>query len=77
VTVNGLQCEVTYTITAGGTLNGCLAGPRSSYGTITSGPCPTCPVCPVCTYPTIHIQWQVRIIRCHNYSIKITKLLAN
>ena len=40
VTVDGLQCEVTYDITAGGTLNGVLVGPRSSHGTITSGPCP-------------------------------------
>ena len=39
VTVDGLQCEVTYDITAGGTLNGALVGPRSSHGTITSGPC--------------------------------------
>ena len=40
VTVDGLECEVTYNITAGGTLNGALVGPRSSHGTITSGPCP-------------------------------------
>ena len=40
VTVDGLECEVTYDITAGGTLNGTLVGPRSSHGTITSGPCP-------------------------------------
>ena len=40
VTVDGLECEVTYDITAGGTLNGALVGPRSSHGTITSGPCP-------------------------------------
>ena len=40
VTVDGLQCEVTYDIIAGGTLNGALVGPRSSHGTITSGPCP-------------------------------------
>ena len=39
VTIDGLQCEVTYTITAGGTLNGALVGPRSSHGAITSGPC--------------------------------------
>jgi len=44
VTVNGLQCEVTYTITAGGTLNGRSVGPISSYGTITTGSCPSCPV---------------------------------
>ena len=40
VTIDGLQCEVTYDIIAGGTLNGALVGPRSSHGTITSGPCP-------------------------------------
>jgi len=40
VTVNGLECEVTYTITAGGTLNGRSVGPRSSYGTVTAGSCP-------------------------------------
>jgi len=40
VLVDGLGCEVTYTIIAGGTLNGDLVGPRSSHGTITAGPCP-------------------------------------
>ena len=40
MTIDGLQCEFTYTIIAGGTLNGTLVGPRSSHGTITSGPCP-------------------------------------
>ena len=40
VIIDGLQCEVTYTIIAGGTLNGVLVGPRSSHGTVTSGPCP-------------------------------------
>ena len=39
VTVDELDCEVTYDIIAGGTLNGDLVGPRSSHGTITSGPC--------------------------------------
>ena len=34
MTVNGLKCEVTYTIIAGGTLNGSLLGPRSSHGTV-------------------------------------------
>ena len=34
VTAYGLECGVTYTITAGGTLNGSLIGPRSSHGTI-------------------------------------------
>ena len=40
VTVNGLQCGVTYTIIAGGTLNGDLVGLRSSHGNVTTGPCP-------------------------------------
>ena len=40
VTIDGLECEITYTITAGGTLDGGLVGPRSSHGTITSGSCP-------------------------------------
>ena len=40
LTVNGLQCGVTYTIIAGGTLNGDLVGPRSSHGNITTNPCP-------------------------------------
>ena len=39
VTVNGLACGVTYTITAGGILNGDLVGPRSSLGNITTAPC--------------------------------------
>ena len=40
VTVNGLECGVTYTIIARGTLDGDLVGPRSSHGNITTGPCP-------------------------------------
>ena len=40
VTVDRLECKITYTIIAGGTLNGTLVGPRSPHGNITSGPCP-------------------------------------
>ena len=40
VAVNGLVCEITYNVIAGGTLNGVLVGPRSSHGTITAGYCP-------------------------------------
>lgn len=40
VIIDGLICEVVYTILAGGTINGALVGPTSSYGTIASGPCP-------------------------------------
>ena len=36
VMVNGLECGVTYTIIAGGTLNRGLVGPRSSHGNITT-----------------------------------------
>ena len=39
VTLNGLACGVTYTITAEGTLDGELVGPRSSHGTVTAGLC--------------------------------------
>ena len=39
VTIDGLACGVTYTIIAGGTLNGDLVGPRSSHGTITTDLC--------------------------------------
>ena len=44
VAVDRLECGVTYTIIAGGTLNGHLVGPRSSHGTIPTNPCPVCPV---------------------------------
>ena len=39
VTVNGLECGVTYYIIAGGTLNGQLVGPKLFHGNITTGPC--------------------------------------
>ena len=38
LTIDGLACGVTYSIIAGGTLNGVLVGPRLSHGT-TTGPC--------------------------------------
>ena len=34
VTVNELECGISYTIIAGGILNGDLVGPRSSHGSI-------------------------------------------
>ena len=40
VTISGLQCGVTYNITAEGRLNDALVGPRSSHGSISAGPCP-------------------------------------
>ena len=40
ITIDGLACEMIYTILAGGVLNGDLVGPTSSYGTIVSGLCP-------------------------------------
>ena len=39
VKVNELECGVRYTIVAGGTLNGDLVGPRSSYGAIAIPAC--------------------------------------
>ena len=40
VTINDLQCGVTYNITAEGALNGTLVGPKSPHGNVTAGPCP-------------------------------------
>ena len=40
VTINGLQCGVTYIITAEGALGGALVGPGSLHGSISTGPCP-------------------------------------
>ena len=40
VSVTNLQCGVTYNITAEGTLNGTLVGPKSSHGNVATGPCP-------------------------------------
>ena len=51
--LSGLTCEVTYTIIAGGTLNGDLVGPRSSYEPITIGPCPNTTISPTGTYVTL------------------------
>ena len=71
VTIDRLQCEVTYNITAGGTLNGALVGPRSSHGNITSGPCPPPMPTPsvatpsmngkveICTYMHTHVRMYV------------------
>ena len=54
VTIDRLQCEVTYDIIAGGTLNGALVGPRSSHGTITSGPCPLPMLTPSVATPSMN-----------------------
>ena len=40
VTINDLQCGVTYNITAEGALNGTLVGPGSPHGDVAAGPCP-------------------------------------
>ena len=40
VTINDLQCGVTYNITAEGALNGTFVGPGSLGGNIATGPCP-------------------------------------
>ena len=52
VTLNGLACGVTYTITAGGTLNGELVGPRSSHDPINGSDRP-CEVVPTTTSATM------------------------
>ena len=43
VTVSSLQCEGTYSITAGGILNQTLDGPRLHTETIIAGACPVMP----------------------------------
>ena len=40
VILDGLDCEVIYSIMTKGSLNGNLVVLMSSHGTITSGPCP-------------------------------------
>ena len=40
VTINDLQCRVTYNITAEGALNETLVGPKSPHGNVIAGPCP-------------------------------------
>ena len=50
VTISGLQCGVTYNITAEGMLNGTLVGPESSHGGITAGPCPVIASACICMY---------------------------
>ena len=40
VTVSDLQCGITYALIAEGMFNGKFAGPASSHGNITTGPCP-------------------------------------
>ena len=39
IRIFGLNCLEAYTVTAGGTLDGTLVGPRSSQETITTGDC--------------------------------------
>ena len=61
VTIVALECEVTYTITTGGTLNGALVGPRSSHGTITSGPCPPPMPTPSVATPSMNGKEEVHL----------------
>ena len=55
VTIDGLACGVTYTIIAGGTLDGDLVGPRSSHGSITAGPCPLITVTTTATITSVTV----------------------
>ena len=43
VTVSSLQCEGTYSITAGGIMDRTLVGPRFHTETVTAGACPVIP----------------------------------
>ena len=69
VTVNGLECGVTYSIIAGGTFNGDLVGPESSHGTVTTGPCPSNKTgnLPSCTYVCTYVH--AFYVPCHNRDI--------
>ena len=61
VTINDLQCGVTYNITAEGTLNGTLVGPKLSHGNIAAGPCPVIASMYVCVY--VHINSKGSLIK--------------
>ena len=61
VSIDGLQCEVINDIIAGGTLNGALVGPRSSHGTITSGPCPLSMPAPSVATPSMNGKEEIRM----------------
>ena len=39
IVIQGLDCRESYTVVAGGLLDGMLVGPQSSHGTITTGIC--------------------------------------
>ena len=39
IIIPGLNCQETYTVNAGGTVNGTLLGPRSFHENITTGDC--------------------------------------
>ena len=55
VIINGLMCEMEYTIVAGGTLDGVLVGPRSSHGIVTAGPCPPIAVTTTATITSVTV----------------------
>ena len=61
VTIDELECEVAYNVTAGGTLNGALVGPRSCHGTITSGPCPPPMSTPSVATPPMNGKEEIRM----------------
>ena len=67
VTVSGLDCEITYNITAGGVLNGALVGPRSSHGTIASGPCPPPMPTPSVATPSMSGKEELRTYTVRTY----------
>ena len=64
VTINNLQCGVTYNITAEGMLNETLVGPGSSHGSVTSGPCPmTSSECKTTLYYYVYTLIFMRILQ--------------
>ena len=66
ITINGLVCEEEYMITASGTLNGQLVGPKSSHGII-SGYCP--PVVTPTIVPTESTDGKKRYMYIRMYNI--------
>ena len=70
VTISGLQCGVTYNITAEGMLNGTLVGPGSPHEVVAAGPCPL--IASVCMHnmkSTLCIRTLVTVYYCYIYNL--------
>ena len=66
VTINDLQCGVTYNITAEGALNGILVGPKSPHGNVTAGPCPV--IASECRYSMKLYIYIIMYVRTYLYT---------